>query len=827
MGVPGRRVYAPSPGVELVSLPDGSVVLHSDLISLRVEGGFARVLAERIWPQLDGRRGWDDLVLEIADLPLDVVRERLDELVRRRALVCHEGDGEPQPTPLLALLEVSGVAPEDALARLDRLHVVVFGLEAHGAHAASALALSGVGQLTLVDGWPCEPGDLQLLPGLGPEVVGRVREEVVRDHLVHVSKTRVRTSGLRSLTRAAVVELMRGASVALACFDRGFAAAHYWINEAALELGVPAAFSSLHGLRAYVGPLVLPGRSACEMCHRMRALACVEDFEVGMAVEERLNALKTPRLHRLATLPTLAPIVGGLLASEVLQWLLGLRPPLLADTVLELDGFTLGWERHELLRKPDCPVCAKKKTHVNGREHPDLAGLRARTDPPSRLATLIPKLVGPYIGIVRGLERFEKDSSEPFLPHVYRGELANHRFLGADTRRHRAVSGKGMTESAAQTSAAGEAVERYSAGVWAPEELRYCRRAELDERSLDPVDLVLFRPDQYPGLDYRPYSGDNRLGWIRGRSLSHGDPVWVPAIAVLMSYMPVLSEEYLFQTTSNGLAAGPTLAHAILSAALEVVERDAFLLTWLARLPVRRVPAAGHPDPDVRTIVETHARRGVSIELYRLDVGHAIPAFAAAAIEDGPGATGPAAVFGMGAAYDAADAARQAIIEVAQIRPALRRRMRTPEGRERLAQLVVDPHAVTTIEDHDLRYASPHALPALSFLRAAPETAPPWHDGSTAGSTDADPATQLARLCDDLAAGPRAELVYVNLTSPELGALGLYTARAVIPRMQPIDFGWPERRLGGARLRDLPAALGLRAGPLELDAINDDPHPIA
>lgn len=102
-----------------------------------------------------------------------------------------------------------------------------------------------------------------------------------------------------------------------------------------------------------------------------------------------------------------------------------------------------------------------------------------------------------------------------------------------------------------------------------------------------------------------------------------------------------------------------------------------------------------------------------------------------------------------------------------------------------------------------------------------------WHDGSTAGSTDAEPAVQLARLCDDLAAGSHAELVYVNLTSPELAALGLYTARAVIPGMQPIDFGWPERRLGGARLRDLPAALGLRAGPLELDAINDDPHPIA
>jgi ribosomal protein S12 methylthiotransferase accessory factor len=72
-----------------------------------------------------------------------------------------------------------------------------------------------------------------------------------------------------------------------------------------------------------------------------------------------------------------------------------------------------------------------------------------------------------------------------------------------------------------------------------------------------------------------------------------------------------------------------------------------------------------------------------------------------------------------------------------------------------------------------------------------------------------------------------SDLLYVNLTPPDMAALGLYTARAILPDFQPIDFGWKERRLGGTRVHQLPFELGLRNHVGGWADLNPDPHPLA
>jgi ribosomal protein S12 methylthiotransferase accessory factor len=132
-----------------------------------------------------------------------------------------------------------------------------------------------------------------------------------------------------------------------------------------------------------------------------------------------------------------------------------------------------------------------------------------------------------------------------------------------------------------------------------------------------------------------------------------------------------------------------------------------------------------------------------------------------------------------------------------------------------------DPHRVATINDHDLLYADRDSLPRLGFwLDADPE---PF----TWTAAPAVPrATLLASLLDWLRARGR-DLLYVNLTPPDMAELGLYTARAILPGFQPIDFGWKERRLGGNRVYELPATLGFRDHVGHIDELNDDPHPLA
>ena len=148
------------------------------------------------------------------------------------------------------------------------------------------------------------------------------------------------------------------------------------------------------------------------------------------------------------------------------------------------------------------------------------------------------------------------------------------------------------------------------------EEIIFRHRRELDGKSLDPRELVLFAPSQYAELRYSAYSDDSVFGWVPARSLVGDQLVFVPALAVFMNYEVQRPEEFIFPITSNGLAAGPTLAEAILRAAFEVLERDAVMITWLNRLPCTRVDPLSHPDPDVQEICTAYERRGVHFELY-------------------------------------------------------------------------------------------------------------------------------------------------------------------------------------------------------------------
>jgi ribosomal protein S12 methylthiotransferase accessory factor len=451
---------------------------------------------------------------------------------------------------------------------------------------------------------------------------------------------------------------------------------------------------------------------------------------------------------------------------------------------------------------------------------PALADLRASQEPIGRLDLLEGRLVGARAGVVRSLTRFLKDPSEPEWPRIYRAELSNSRYRIEGDDIFSVGSGKGLDDASARVSALGEAIERYSGGLWPEGDVMRARRADVSGPTLDPRRLVLYAPEQYQHLPYQPYDENALLGWVEGRSLASGEPVSVPAMAALMSYAVLPGELSLCQVSSNGLAAGPTRADAALRAVLEVLERDAFMSTWLLRLPAEKVDAASHPDERVRALVEAYRRRKVAFELYRLVTDHPVAVFAGLGVSTDAAAK-PTAVVGLGADFDPAAAARSALLEIAQVRPALRYKLRDPEIEQRRRKLIEQPNEVETLDDHDLRYAGPETLSAFDFLRGRPVTKPDWSPHSPCA-----PAHQRLELVAHHLVRDGSELICVDLTTPDMAALGLYTARAIVPDYQPIFFGQKEMRLAHGRLARLRARAASIAETEPL-VLNPDPHPLA
>jgi bacteriocin biosynthesis cyclodehydratase domain-containing protein len=108
------------------------------------------------------------------------------------------------------------------------------------------------------------------------------------------------------------------------------------------------------GRSVVVGPLFLPGLSACHSCYRLRRGACSdyeEDFDM---IEEAASRAASPR--------ALLAAAAGIATVLVIRWL-ATRDPTLPSRFYALEtGAVLGLSHHHLLRVPRCPSCGDAAT---------------------------------------------------------------------------------------------------------------------------------------------------------------------------------------------------------------------------------------------------------------------------------------------------------------------------------------------------------------------------------------------------------------------------------------------------------------------------------
>jgi ribosomal protein S12 methylthiotransferase accessory factor len=343
-----------------------------------------------------------------------------------------------------------------------------------------------------------------------------------------------------------------------------------------------------------------------------------------------------------------------------------------------------------------------------------------------------------------------------------------------------------MTLEAATVSAIGEAVERYSASMPDSRRIVWSRPAELVGKALDPNAFALYGKSQYARRDFPFARFDPEVAhpWVEGEWLVDGAPVWVPAV---MAYLALdVGRQHVFcQGTSNGLAAGTDRSEAAIRAILELLERDAFMTSWRARRPGQRVRLDRTLDPDLRAIVDGINSLGARFELVILPSLGGHPT--AVSLAFGNGIEWPGVTLGLATDPDPRVAIRQAILELGQTGPYLRRLMR--EGNLAAPARAKD---VKEMIDHARYYFSPDRATALDYL---------WHTSNTCSLADLSQRSE--RSLDALASGlvaAGARVALVDVTSPDTATHPLWVMRAVSPDLQPISFGYGLERLSVPRL---------------------------
>lgn len=413
-------------------------------------------------------------------------------------------------------------------------------------------------------------------------------------------------------------------------------------------------------------------------------------------------------------------------------------------------------------------------------------------------------LVSPDVGVVHRVDAGVTGYDHPRLAPTFAQVCNTEPLFG---HAHPARAG-GMAEDPdrSELAALGESVERYSAASVPRSRLHRAAPGELAEIATVPPDW----------LDATSAVGP--VWWSPGRRLrpvGPAEPAWVAASRVYLAKSEEAGRVPI--ATSSGLACHSDPWRALRSALLEVIERDAVMITWLTQAPVTPIAAElrwigprGNPVRFDRAVEQ--------YRLYLLDSPVAVPVvFAVAFGSDGQ----PGAAVGAAASLDLAAAARKALVEAHQTMHWAAHMM--VDGQDHH----VPDNGVDTgfqdLDEHVAYYLDPGRVGAFDFLRtsAVPalpvelspvelnpvelnpvELSPGPADGSAA---EADCREIVARAD---AAG--LDCFAVDVTAPDVRSAGLWVIRAVLPGLYPLIVG-----------RERPDHPRLRADT----PINPDPHP--
>ncbi|CAH0120018.1 hypothetical protein PAE9249_02527 [Paenibacillus sp. CECT 9249] len=605
------------------------------------------------------------------------------------------------------------------------------------------------------------------------------------------------------------------ADFALVLSDAYHPAVHRQAETALQAAGIPW----LRGFVAFgegmVGPLVRPEAPGCTLCADTRRFKAERDRKEMWQLRRMLEAYGGRPSDAWASRTGLMHM-AHLLAAETRKALQGGRS-LLEERVYFIDMRTLQSTSHFVLPEPQCLVCGRLPD-----DSPEAARIELRPSPKANengyrtrsLQDLRSFLTADYLDYRIGLMNGKMvDLLSPFADVSVNLPLFGH---------DEATAGRTNSYADSELAAILEGLERHCG--MAPRGKRTVVRdsyRHLADYALHPVSVGVYAKEQYesPDFPFKPFDPDEAMDWVWGYSFLREEPILVPQ---MLAYYSSSSEPGFVYETSNGCALGGSLEEAIFYGMMEVVERDAFLLTWYARLPLPRLDPYSANDAELDLMVNRlQTVAGFELFLYDATMENGIPSVWA--LVKNRKSQGVNLVCAAGAHPDPVRAAKSAVHELSGMTLTLDDKFAA--NREDIARMLHDPSLVRGMDDHSMLYSLPEAEERLRFLLE--ESGSPRSFAEQFGSP-----LKHSDLTDDLKDVLQAfrrlqlDVIVVDQTTPELKRNGLYCVKVLIPGMLPMSFGHRLVRVTGLkRVLQVPAQLGYAERPLTPEQLNPHPHP--
>lgn len=570
------------------------------------------------------------------------------------------------------------------------------------------------------------------------------------------------------------------------------------------------------GIEIWVGPLLIPGKTACWGClrHRLRGHRKVECY-----LQKKKNTAQ-PFPTSLSVLPSTLQIALNLAATETAKWIVCETNPRLEGKIVTLNTLSLEKRDHVLVRRPQCSCCGNPET-VSLTQSVPIALQRQsksftadgghRSCSPEATFKRLAHHISPITGIVSTLRRNTVGDEESVPTHSY---LTDHNYVLADDNLYflreslRGRSGgKGKRDIQAKASAVCESIERYAAVFQGDEARIQGRLADLDN-GIHPNACMLFSDRQFANRQLlnasgsrfmwipQPFDETLEIEWSPVWSLTHDRCCYIPTSHCYYGYSHP-SAVWLARADANGCAAGNTKEEAILQGFMELVERDSTALWWYNRLQKPAVDLSSFDEPYFQELLAYY--QTLHRDLWVLDITSdlTIPAFVAISRRNDQEVE--TIILGFGAHLDPKIGILRALTEVNQMLPAVSHA--TPD-----ANTGHDPEAIAWWQTATIA-SQPYLTPD--------QTLPPKVKADYPQFWSDDFYTDVS-YCVQMAAEKGLETLILDQTRPDIE---LNVVKVIIPGMRHF---WP--RFAPGRLYDVPVQMGWLTAPLQEEQLN--PHPI-
>ena len=432
-----------------------------------------------------------------------------------------------------------------------------------------------------------------------------------------------------------------------------------------------------------------------------------------------------------------------------------------------------------------------------------------------RLFDIADSLIDEKVGIIQEVHEVPRETGTPDFFFFYATACNANAFTPQKNYRH--TGGASAQRSHAMAKAIGEAVERYCSAIYKKDEYPLVSFESASFQCVPPTNFSPYGQEQFaePTFPFVEFTEGTPVRWVEAFDPVTNEAWHVPAAAVFMPYYfdTEKGEKPIGQRISTGLACHCSREEASIAAICEVIERDAFTITWQARLGRQPIKLDTLSIAN-QELIDRFERIGARVTLLDLTMDHGVPTILAVGRHSEPEA--PALVCAASTSLDPEVAVRKSLEELAHTwRLACQlKRQKEPIVAGR------DFQKVSTQDDHVHLFCEQANSPLSDFLFTSCHQVNFHEIGNLASG---DPYHDLNVLISKVNS-VNHQVLLVDLTTSDVKELGLSVIRAVIPGFHPLFIGHRLRAKGGIRLWSVPQKLGYPAIDPKIGD-NPIPHP--